>query len=70
MIYYLHINYTEGIAIILIRYPRIRLIRGYRTIRAYDVILTTILIVLFDNNYNLLSPLSLSPIININGYIT
>jgi hypothetical protein len=28
------LNFIKGIAIILIRYPRIRLIRGYRTIRA------------------------------------
>ena len=38
-------------ATILIRYSWIRPIRGYRTIRAYDVIPTTILIVVYNIIY-------------------
>lgn len=44
-------------ATILIRNPRIRSIRGNRTIRANDVIPTTILIVLFITTLNYLTPL-------------
>ena len=45
-------------AIILIRNSRIRSIRGYRSIRINDVILTTILIVLLIDNLFFSPPFS------------